>query len=295
MKLTKYLMIACSVLLFAACSNDDDWNTDGNVTVEMAKATMKVKENAGMFYVPLQVTGEANGPIRVTVNVAEVAASPATEDKHYILTSKTVVIPADESSVSLEFTAANDMDINDDRLFTVTIVNVEGAKIGQQNTTEVTIADDDSLFYEALQGAWTFSDINFFDDTAESFTMKMYGVDEGEAGYEETLYLSGFGGRSNLVAEVNYICNDATNEVTLEFELGQTLGQLNFTGLGVCDVVLCTAVGNQVSASGVITAKVSADLRTITFDPNDAFLFAVFAGNDYKGLWDGCAEMSMTR
>ena len=54
MKLTKYLMLACSALLVTACSNDDDWNTDGNVTVEMKNATMKVKENAGMFYVPVE-------------------------------------------------------------------------------------------------------------------------------------------------------------------------------------------------------------------------------------------------
>ena len=128
-------MLACSALLVTACSNDDDWNTDGNVTVEMKNATMKVKENAGMFYVPVEVTGEANGPIRVTVDVTEASVSPAVEDEHYILTTKTLNIPAGETEVSLEFVPTNDMEINDDRVFTVTIVSVEGAKLGEIKST----------------------------------------------------------------------------------------------------------------------------------------------------------------
>ncbi len=110
MKLTKYLLVACSALLFAACSDNDDWNTDGNVTVQFTSATVKAKENADLFYVPLEVTGKTNGPIRVTVDVAATTESPANEDEHYILTSKTVVIPNDSTEVSLEFAAVNDMD-----------------------------------------------------------------------------------------------------------------------------------------------------------------------------------------
>ncbi len=288
-------MLACSALLVTACSNDDDWNTDGNVTVEMKNATMKVKENAGMFYVPVEVTGEANGPIRVTVDVTEASVSPAVEDEHYILTSKTLNIPAGETEVSLEIVPTNDMEINDDRVFTVTIVSVEGAKLGEIKSTEVTIGDDDSLFYEALQGTWTFSDTNYFEGTAETFKMSFVGVAEGEPEYEKTLYLSGFGGRSNLVAEVDYIYDEANNVVTLEIPYGQTLGQLNFTGLGVCDVVLLGVKGEYVTMDGTIVATVSPDLRSITFDPNDVFYCGVFAGTEFKGGWDAFAAVSMSR
>lgn len=295
MKLTKYFMLACSALLLAACGNDDDFNTDGNVTVQMENATMNVKENAGLFYVPIKVTGKTNGPVRVTVDVAEVAASPAVEDKHYILTSKTVVIPDNETAVSLEFTATNDMEINDDRKFTITIVSAEGAKIGEPKSTEVTITDDDSLFYEALQGEWTFTDTNYFEGTAEAFKMKFVGVPEGDPEYEKTLYLQGFAGKSNLVAEVGYHYDEATNEITLEFELGQSLGQLNFSGLGVCDVALAGVDGEYLTVSGTVTATVSTDLRTITFNPEDVFYLAVFAGADFRGGYDGYAAMGMNR
>lgn len=296
MKLTKYLLFACTAMLLASCSNDDDWNSDANVTVQMADATLKVKENSGMFYVPVEVTGEANGPVRVTVEVAAQGESPAVADKHYILTSYSIVIPADEPEVSLEFTATNDMEINDDRTFTVTIVSAEGAKIGEQRTTEVTITDDDSLFYEALQGKWTFNDTNFFEEIAESYQMTFVGVEEGQDGYEEVLYLSGFGGKSNLVAEVGYNYDESTNEITLEFPFGQVLGQLNFTGLGVCDVVLLGVDGEYVTQSGSAIGTVSSDLRTITFDPDVVFYCGVFDSTGaFKGGWDGFAEISMTR
>ena len=296
MKLTKYLLFACTAMLLASCGNDDDWNSDANVTVQMADATLKVKENSGMFYVPVEVTGEANGPVRVTVEVAEQGESPAVADKHYVLTSYSIVIPADESEISLEFTATNDMDINDDRTFTVTIVSAEGAKIGDQRTTEVTITDDDSLFYEALQGKWTMTCMNLFDEIEETFSMTFVGVDEGKEGYEDVLYLSGFGGKSNLVAEVGYTCDEATNEITLEFPYGQILGQLNFSGLGVCDVVLMGVTEDgKVTTAGSAVGTVGSDLRSITFDPADAFYCGVFAGGVYQGGWDGWESISLAR
>lgn len=295
MKLTKYLLVACSALFLASCSDDENLNTDGNVTVQFASATTKAKENADLFYVPLEVTGKTNGPIRVTVDVTETSASPAIADDHYIVTSKTVVIPNDSTQVNIEIAAINDMEINDDRQFTITITNVEGAKVGQISSTVVTITDDDSLFYEAIQGQWTFTDINFFDDVEESFKMNFVGVDDSQEDYEKILYLSGFSGRSNLVAEVQYSYDDPSQTIYLEFELGQVLGQLNFTGLGVCDVCLFGVSGNYLVDEGVITAIANTDMHTITFDPMDVFYLGVVSNGEYMGGFDGFTTMSMSR
>lgn len=279
----------------ASCGNDDDWNSAADVTVQMANAEMKAKENANLFYVPIEVVGQANGPIRVTVQVSEYSENPAKENVHYILTSNTVVIPDNDTKVSLEFAPVNDMDINDARLFVVTIVNVEGAAIGAQNTTVVTIADDDSLFYEALQGTWTFNYTDLFDDTPGSFKMTLVGVDEGTDDYEKILYFSGWGGASNLVAAVGYNYDEDTKEILLEFPYGQTLGQLNFTGLGACDVVLTGCDGNGYFTSGSCFATVSEDLKTITFDPFDGFYLLVVSNGQAKGGWNGYMEISLTR
>ncbi|MDE6368865.1 MAG: hypothetical protein K2K94_06470 [Muribaculaceae bacterium] len=299
MKLTKYLLVACSALLLASCGNDDDWNTDGNVTVQFASPTMKAKENSDLFYVPLEVTGKTNGPIRVTVDVAQTSENPAVANEHYIVTSKTVVIPNESAAVSIEFAAVNDMDINDDRQFTITITNVEGAKVGQNNSIVVTITDDDSLFYEAIQGTWTFKDHNYFDEdnpeSVEEFKLKIIGEPETSEAYEKTLYLQGLGGASNLVAEMEYIFDEESQKIYLEVPYGQVLGQLNFTGLGVCDVVLYGLSGGYLVRDGSSILEASTDMRSITFDPADGWILYVMQNGQGMGGFDAYESMSMSR
>lgn len=296
MKLTKYLLLACAPLLFAACGNDDDWNTDGDVTVEMAKATMQVKENVSMVYVPLQVNGTANGPIRVTVEVTEDATTPAVEDEHYVLTSKTVVIPDNDEQISLELALTNDLEINENRIFTITIVNVEGAAIGQQNTTEVTIVDDDSMFYEALQGEWTFAckDSKGADVT---YKVTVSGFDEGEDGYEETLYMSGLQGYNWVVTELTYAYDKDTNTISLSIPCGQVIAtEVNFGLGGLNDVVFATIDGGYVYFNGEVESVVDANLRKITFDPDVTATGAIFAGTQFAGyVWFQYHDMVMTR
>lgn len=287
-------MMAGAAVLLTACSSDE-WNTDSGVTVEMANATMKVKENAGKFYVPLKLTGTTNGPVKVSVAVSEYTESPAKEDVHYILTSYSVVFPNDSADVKLEFVAVNDMDINDDRSFIVTITNVEGATLGAQTTTEVTIRDDDGIVYEAIQGEWKWNCMNYFDDVAESYTMNLLGVNEGEADYEKVLHISGFGGQSALGCEMEYEYDEGTKEVFLYLPFGQVLGQLNFTGLGVCDVVVFGVSGGYLVEDGGAYATVSSDLRTITFDEGTSLIYYVMQNGQGMGAWDGCYDIIMTR
>lgn len=293
MKFAKYLLVACLGLIFAACSNDD-WNTDGNVSVEMANATIRTKENIGTFYVPLKVNGTTNGPIQVTVDVQEYSASPAVEDVNYLITSKTVVIPTDTAQVSIEILAVNDMELNDDRMFIVSIVKAEGATIGAQNTTTVTIRDDDGLFYEAIQGDWTWSDYEYYDQADEQYTMKVSGVDEESSDYEKILYFAGWGGVSSLVGKVEYSI-DANNEITLYIPYGQVLGQLNFTGLGVCDVVLYGVEGGYLVDDGGFYGTVSPDLKSVTFEPNLDVIYYVEQGGEGLGAWSRFSEPAMNR
>lgn len=295
MKLTKYLLVACSALLFASCNHDDDWNTDGNVTVQFASATMKAKENADLFYVPLEVTGKTNGPIRVTVDVAQASENPAVSDEHYMVTSKTVVIPNDSTEVKLEIAAVNDMEINDDRQFTITITHVEGAKVGQNNSVVVTITDDDSLFYEAIQGTWTFADYNYFDEKNEDFKVKIIGEPEESEGYEKTLYLQGLGGASNLVAEMEYIFDEENQKIYLEVPYGQVLGQLNFTGLGLCDVVLFGLSDGYLVQNGSSLMEADTNMKSITFDPADGWILYVMQNGEGMGGFDAYESMSMSR
>ena len=294
MKLTKYIMVACAGLLMAACSSDD-WNTDSNVTVELVNATMKVKENAGIFKVPILVTGHTNGPVQVTVDVEEVSASPAVEDVNYYVTSKTVTIPSDSVQVGIEIYVNNDMDVNEDRAFIVTIKSAEGAKLGSQLSTTVTIADDDGLFYEAIQGGWDFNAESYYGGD-DNWKVTLIGVDEGQEGYEQTLYLSGLMGYAWVVAEVEYSYDAANNVISLAIPYGQIVAtDVNFSGLGLCDVGLFGVVDGYLDEDGALEGVVSADLRSITFDEDADVIFYVLQGDEGMGAWDRILNISMSR
>lgn len=290
MKLKNIFISLLAATAFAACSDDDSsWNT-GAATVEMGQAEVSVRENAGIFNVPIVVTGDQNDYIHVTVEVAETGANPAMEDVHYYVTSKSIVIPADATSGNIEITAVNDNDINDARTFTVTIVSADGAEIGSQSITTVELRDEDSDFYEKLKGSWTMNGINAQTGETATWNVTITSVDEGEAGYGEELILMGFNNESSLMLNMLYHYDVASQTGSVEILYGTTMGQLNFTGLGVCDVMAGAVddAGNiVVPASGSIEGTWNADLTEVTFDPNAALIGAVVQGGSVLGYYGG--------
>lgn len=298
MKLTKYLLLACSALFVTACSNDEDWNSASDVTVQMAESSMSVFENVDLFYVPVEVVGKANGPVRVTIDVTETSSSPAVSDKNYIITSKTVVIPAGKTEVNIEIAATNDFDFNDDRQFTISIASAEGAKIGAQAVTDITIADDEHVPYQSVIGKWTLSDLNYFDDQPESYSVTIKGVSESSPNYNRKLYLSGFGEYLSTVfngvsspseVEVEFEYDEDTDEITLGLVLGQKIGVYN-NGTDH-DVYLFGIEGGYIVDEGVITAEVSANRRAITFEPYGVICFYI----DGLGVMDASYGIELTR
>lgn len=294
MKLTKYILVACLGVSMVACSDDTKWNTDSNVTVEMAQASVKVMENRDVFYVPLKVTGKTNGPISVTVDVAEVSVNPAVENVNYYVTSKKVVIPDDETEVKIEFTTVNDKEINDDREFTVTITKVEGAKLGEVVSTVVTLRDDDGIPYEAIQGVWKLNGMDLFDNVPASQNITISGIeDDQDPAYGKVLYFSGFVGSSDLKIEVSFTYVEAEQKGYINLPLGQVMGMYNntyecqFWGLN----------GQYVNDEGVISATVNSDLNEITFDldPEGGYYIAAFQDGEYLGGLDGMYSISMSR
>lgn len=286
-------MVACLGLSLAACSDDNKWNTDSNVTVEMAQATVNTMENRDVFYVPLKVTGKTNGPICVTVDVTEAAVSPAKEDVNYYITSKKVVIPDNETEVKLEFAAVNDKEINEDRVFTVTIAKVEGAKLGEVVATVVTIRDDDGIPYEAIQGAWKLTGISGFDGSPVSDNITISGLEDSDLSYGKVLYMTGFVGTPDLSIEVAFTYVEAEQKGYITIPLGQVMGIYNktyecqFWGLN----------GQYVNDEGSITATVNSDLNEITFDldADAGYYIAAFKDGEYLGGLDAVTSVAMTR
>lgn len=296
MKFNKIAALLLVSGLFAACSDDDVWN-GSDATVNMGQTEISVKENKGLFNVPVLVDGTLDGAVKVTVEVQETGTNPAMDDVHYYVTSKSIVIPADANSGSIEICTVDDADINESRTFTVTIKSVEGAKIGANSTTTITLKDNDSAFYEKLQGSWKLSGVSPYSGNM-SWDVKVIGYEEGESGYDEVLYITGMMGYSWTQATLLYSFNPATQKVTVSFELGTMFAEgVDFGSSGINDVFLGTANGGQMVFEGTIDGECSEDFTSITFQPATLYFFLAPTGTNQPSgsLWDAVGNIVMTK
>jgi len=197
MKLNKIFAITIALLAFTACSDDEDdpnYNTNGNVTVSMKESQISIDENdkSDVVNIPINVNGNANGMIKVEVAVTATGTSPAVEDKDFLVTSKTIYIPASKHEGNVELSIVNNRFKENDRTFTVSIISAEGATVAQNsNTTLVTLVDDDATLYGRLQGTWTFK------ANGTAFRCKITGLGENEPGFGEVLFIEWPGSLGN--------------------------------------------------------------------------------------------------
>lgn len=292
MKYNKIFALLLATAAFAGCSKEDiSWNSS-DATVGMGQAELVVKENKGMVNVPLVVDGELNGPVEVTVEVAEVGENPAMEDVHYIVTSKSYVIAEDATEGKIEFKTIDDADINEARTFVITIKSANGATVSETaNSTVVTLKDNDSQFYEKLQGKWKWSANN----GGQSWNVTILGAEEGEDGYNEVLYVTGVGGSSATSMTMFYSYDVATKTGYVYIPFGYVFGQLNFSGIGICDVVTITAVDGYVSLEGGLIGTWNEDFTEITFEENKTMYGGVFQNGSFLGTFFNSTNIKMSK
>ncbi|WP_270358816.1 Calx-beta domain-containing protein [Bacteroides ovatus] len=184
-----YTLLLCAVLI-AACSDDEEQFNSGAATVNLQETAMTVKESAGLCTVPVVVTGEHTGTIRVTFELKD---HNAKEDENYIVTTKTLLIPAGQETMNFEFKTVDDKLVNDDRSFDVEIADVKGASIGENKRLTVTIKDNDSSFYETLSGTWVFTGTASATNVSNvpvGFSVRVNTAEEGTEAYEHYLVCS---------------------------------------------------------------------------------------------------------
>ena len=184
-----YTLLLCAVLI-TACSDDEEQFNSGAATVSLQETVMTVKESAGLCTVPVVVTGEHTGTIRVTFELKDHTAK---EDENYIVTTKTLLIPAGQETINFEFKTVDDKDVNDDRSFDIEITDVKGASIGTNNRLTVTIKDNDSSFYETISGTWVFTGTASATNASNvqvGFSVKVNTAEEGTEAYEHYLVCS---------------------------------------------------------------------------------------------------------
>lgn len=295
MKYIKLFMLLAVVAFMGSCSDDDEsWNSKSGVTVSMENESMRFKESVGIVKVPIKVEGEANGPVSVTVEVKETGSNPAKENVNYYITTKTIKISDNTGNVELE--CVDDDKINDDRTFEISIVSAKGATVGSNATTAVTLRDNDTEFYEKLQGSWVMNCT--FNDAPTKWDVKIVGAtDENDKDYNKVLYITGMLGYQWTNAKLSYDYDKATGKGSVAFDY---LGQynfaegVNFTGLGVCNVRLYSVAGNQLSEDPIYGTW-SADFKNITFDEGTLYGGVFDSSDAHKGGWFEISNITMTK
>lgn len=195
MKYWKLLAICMLPLSFVACSDDDDAPMNsGNATVEFKSADIQVKENASIVELPIVVSGEHNGNIKVTAKMVS-SSGNYEQDKDVIVTTENFVLPAETESVNLEAHLvgfANEA-IEPGRSITFEITEVVGASLGSNKTCTVELKENNPL-----EGTYTLRGYSPFDGGPVSVkcTLSM------EEGVTDKAYIDlGWGGLLQLNLE----------------------------------------------------------------------------------------------
>ncbi len=314
MKINKLAYAFCAVLTLGlvSCSNDNEWDEDANTssatTVEFADAELSIKENKGIAKIPVVCTGEQNGRVSITVKCEPIAATAETEsaieDTHYIVTSKTINIGSDSQEAFVEINTIDDTEINANRMFKVTITEVNGAKLGTTSTCVVTLKDNDSAFYEKLQGKWTMRVLDYWPEDPDNpyveWDVKIVGYDEGEPGYNEVLYIIGINGVNYAEAELDYYYDMDTNIGYVEIPYGSFCAeQLNFGGsYGYCDIYIYGVNGGKVLQTGGLKGNWNSEFNKITFPDTTTRLHGFLRkadGTQTTASWFGFSDISLER
>lgn len=275
-----------TAILMTGCDDDTSLNTLGDAQVFMEQSVFKVKENKGLFLVPITVEGERNGAVEVDVEVKSNDPN-CQEDVHYLVTSKHIIIPHDKTVGYVEIKSVDDRVINADRSFIIQIVRVQGAKAGQNGLeTLVTLLDNDDIPYDRLGGTWTVTATDMLQESGPVQvtweTRLVTADDESEEGYGRILTMTPwrmwtgdtYEGQLDILHDLVFHYNASSQTATLDLKLGQTmaegfaLGGEDEDGLDLSKCILRSATPTPTghTTNGSVVGTVNEDFTQITFN-----------------------------
>lgn len=311
LKIVPFFFVAFFLI---ACDDESPLNT-AYAIVGMEKAEYNVKENKGLFTIPLVATGERNGDINVTVAVATTSGN-CIEDEHFMVTAKTLTIPASTDCVNVEIKTIDDRVINEDRSFVISIVSAQGATIDTQaNQTMVTLLDNDNIPYDRMGGIWVVTAMNALDESGMSKPVSWRTtlstiVDDEEEGYGKDIVMSPWMMWNNatyedvldIVHTLSFHYNESTQSATIDLRLGEVmasgfvLGGENEDGFNLTDCKLRSATPTAMSYTtmGTVIGTVSDNFTKITF--NLPLLGILYDANETPfSYWFWYTDIVMTK
>lgn len=290
-------------LAVTSCSDDDNvYNTDSNVSVQLKEATIRISEDqvspTDYNYIPVEVTGTANGPIEVTIEVAPYGENGAVADKNYVITTYSLTIPTGQNEIGFQYYPDGNDEINDDLSFEVKIKDVKGAKVGAQKNTVITLVDNESLipiYYSGLAGSWQgVLESNYEGPLPINFTIET--VAEGAEGYGKKVTLVDFPD-AGLVTNAQFVVNGVTQEIFVSIPTGQQLGTLNHPSYGEGQILLYPVSGNSyTSAAYNFSLKFGFDLKSGEYVVDPTFDFGVLVSfSAGMMMYDSYSKMTFSR
>lgn len=144
-------------------------------------------------------------------------------------------------------------------------------------------------------GKWA---LNFVSKGApDKWDVNVVGYEETEAGYNETLYITGIMGYSWAQLEVSYFFDKATNVGYLEVPLGTLVADGVDFGSFTGTVLAATVENGYVVTDGTLRAEWNDMFTEITFQDSPVLYLAVFdeATGDFMGGWKSLNLVNMTR
>lgn len=295
---TGFLVALC---VMTSCSEETNLNT-GDAKVGFGETEYTIKENKGLFYIPVNVIGEQNGPVEITISVSSIDPN-CKEDVNYLITSKTLTINAKKKTASIEIKAIDDRKINDDRHFSLNIESAKGASISSTNaSTDIIIADNDNIPYERIAGTWTLSAVNLLTESGAepiSWDMNLNIVDEENPEYGSLITATPwavFDGSipvfdeygTQLSHTMTFHHNETTGKTTIDMKMGTIMANnLNFgTGEDGIDLTAGSVRSATMGMSGLnysatITGVVNDDFNEITFSTPIYLIVYTTGGSPY--------------
>ena len=310
MKIFKNIILASAVALsalsLASCDKKEVKHGDGDAVVGFAQDTYSFKESAGIVKVPVQITGTPlNYPSTFDVKAEAVDLVNLAKLEDLVLFTQTTEFKDNgNGTVYVEFKIKDDTEINDDRSFKLTVVNLQGAKLADLAETTVVIKDNDNNPYEKLWGDWVFHGSKR-DGSAGEFNFNISGGftdEEQEANADKVLVCWGAEGYqwADDHTPVWYMSYDAdAQQVAILAGKQMTVPGVIDWGLGGDQyVVSCSwnPAEGTVSEEVDLVGSWSKDLNTITFTPGLGFGAMIYNETGWlKYTWFTYHTITLTR
>ena len=172
--------------------------------------------------------------------------------------------------------------------------------LGTNASCVVTLKDNDSAFYEKLQGKWKMTVYDYFDEVDVEWDVNIVGYDEGEEGYNKVLYIIGINGVNYAEAQLNYYYDLTTKTGYVEIPFGSFCAEnLNFGGAyGVCSIYIYGVNGNQIVQSGGLKGNWNSEFNKITFPDTTTRLHGLLRkadGTQTGASWFGFSDVRLER